>query len=95
VLQGVKRKLDVFEELCARLDCPPDQMAYAGDDLLDLPVMRRVALAIAVADARPEVRARAHYVTAAPGGHGAVREIAELIIKARGRWPEITARYFA
>jgi 3-deoxy-D-manno-octulosonate 8-phosphate phosphatase (KDO 8-P phosphatase) len=67
--------------------------AFIGDDLVDLPLLRRVGLAIAVADAAPEVRAAAHYVTAAPGGRGAVREVIRLILDAQGRWGEVLERF--
>ena len=69
------------------------QVAYIGDDLTDVVVMHRVGLAIATANARPEVKAQAHYVTAAPGGSGAVREVVELILKAQGYWDEILRKY--
>ncbi|MBW2085510.1 MAG: HAD hydrolase family protein, partial [Deltaproteobacteria bacterium] len=70
------------------------EVAFAGDDLIDLPVLRRVGLAIAPADARPEVKAVAHYVCQNAGGRGAVREMAEMILKGRGLWEEVAARYF-
>jgi 3-deoxy-D-manno-octulosonate 8-phosphate phosphatase (KDO 8-P phosphatase) len=70
-----------------------EQVAYIGDDLTDVVVMHRVGLAIATANARPEVKAQAHYVTAAPGGSGAVREVVELILKAQGYWDEILRKY--
>ncbi len=69
-------------------------LAYVGDDLADLQVMRRVGLPIAVANAVSEIRAVADCVTSAPGGHGAVREIVEALLKARGVWPEMLERYF-
>jgi 3-deoxy-D-manno-octulosonate 8-phosphate phosphatase (KDO 8-P phosphatase) len=72
-----------------------EQVAYIGDDLTDVVVMHRVGLAIATANARPEVKAQAHYVTAAPGGSGAVREVVELILKAQGYWEEILRKYEA
>ncbi len=68
-------------------------MAYAGDDLTDIVVMRRVGLAIAPANARPEVKRAAHLVTAAPGGFGAIREVAELLLRAQGRWADILKKY--
>jgi len=70
-----------------------EQVAYIGDDLTDVVVMHRVGLAIATANARPEVKAQAHYVTEAPGGSGAVREVVELILKAQGYWEEILRKY--
>ena len=66
-----------------------------GDDLADLQVLRRVGLPIAVANAVAEVKAVAAYVTRAAGGHGAVREVVEALLQARGRWPELLERYFS
>ena len=95
VVQGAKVKLDGYEELRARLGFTDDEVCYVGDDLPDLPVMRRVGLAVAVGDARPEVREAAHLVTQAPGGAGAVRELAEFILKAQGKWADVLRRYEA
>ncbi len=81
---GRSDKVTALGELVTELDVALDEVAYAGDDLIDLPVMRRVGLAIAVPNARPEVLAEAHWVTHATGGRGAVREIAEAILRARG-----------
>ena len=64
-----------------------------GDDVVDLGPLRRAGLAVAVGDARPEVKAAAHYVTRAPGGHGAIREVAEMILQAQGKWDSIVAHY--
>ena len=69
-------------------------MAYVGDDLADLQVLRRVGLPLAVANAVAEVRAVAHATTSAFGGHGAVREVVEALLKARGVWSEMLERYF-
>jgi 3-deoxy-D-manno-octulosonate 8-phosphate phosphatase (KDO 8-P phosphatase) len=69
-------------------------VAFVGDDLADLPVLRRVGLPIAVANAVADVKAVAAYVTRASGGHGAVREVIELLLRARGEWPDILERYF-
>jgi 3-deoxy-D-manno-octulosonate 8-phosphate phosphatase (KDO 8-P phosphatase) len=69
-------------------------VAFVGDDLADLPVLRRVGLPIAVANAVAEVKAVAAYVTCKPGGRGAVREIVETLLKARGVWDDILERYF-
>ena len=87
-------KLAALGELLARRGLPWEAVAYVGDDLADLQVMRRAGLPIAVANAVPEIRAVADRVTAAPGGHGAVREIADALLKARGVWPEMIERYF-
>jgi 3-deoxy-D-manno-octulosonate 8-phosphate phosphatase (KDO 8-P phosphatase) len=93
VYQGHIEKIPVLEEIFGESGVSPEQVAYMGDDLTDVVVMRRVGLAIATANARPEVKKFAHYVTAAPGGHGAVREIVELILTAQGRWAEILRKY--
>jgi 3-deoxy-D-manno-octulosonate 8-phosphate phosphatase (KDO 8-P phosphatase) len=70
-------------------------MAYIGDDLTDVVCMRRVGLGIATANARVEVKRAAHYVTAAAGGSGAVREVCELLLKAQNRWADILKKYEA
>ncbi len=82
--QGVNDKLDTMQELLARLQLPPDAAAFMGDDVVDLPVMRHVGLSISVPDAPQVVRDRAHYVTRCSGGHGAVREVCELLMSAQG-----------
>jgi 3-deoxy-D-manno-octulosonate 8-phosphate phosphatase (KDO 8-P phosphatase) len=87
-------KLEALGELLERRGLEWDEVAYAGDDLADLQVLRRVGLPIAVANGVAEVRAVASYVTRAHGGHGAVREIVEVLLKARGVWPEMLERYF-
>ena len=87
-------KLEALGALRARRGLAWEDMAYVGDDLADLQVMRRVGLPIAVANAVCEIRAVADCVTTAPGGHGAVREIVEALLKARGVWPEMLERYF-
>jgi 3-deoxy-D-manno-octulosonate 8-phosphate phosphatase (KDO 8-P phosphatase) len=84
VHQGQDRKRPVFESLVAALGLDASQAAYVGDDLVDLPVMGVCGLAVAVADADPRLAARAHWRTASAGGRGAVREVCELILHARG-----------
>jgi 3-deoxy-D-manno-octulosonate 8-phosphate phosphatase (KDO 8-P phosphatase) len=86
VLQGCSEKLPAFEAVLAETGLRPEQVCAAGDDLPDLPVLRRAGLAVAVADACPEVRAIAHHVTAVGGGHGAVRDAIEWLLKLQGRW---------
>jgi 3-deoxy-D-manno-octulosonate 8-phosphate phosphatase (KDO 8-P phosphatase) len=93
--QGAKVKIDVYERLLNEAGLQDEAVAYAGDDLIDLPVMWRVGLALAPADARPEVKAAAHYVCREGGGRGAVREIVELILKGQGFWEQVTAPYFS
>jgi 3-deoxy-D-manno-octulosonate 8-phosphate phosphatase (KDO 8-P phosphatase) len=82
--QGVEDKLVVFQELVASFGFEQQACAYMGDDVVDLPVMQRCGLAVAVPDSPPLVKSRAHYVTRQPGGHGAVRELCEIIMHAQG-----------
>src|SRR5262249_10908031 len=93
VRQGHIEKTQVLEEISAKSGFSPAQMAYVGDDLTDVVVMRRGGFAIATANARSEVKRAAHYITAAPGGSGAVREVAELLLRAQGLWTEILRKY--
>ena len=71
------------------------ETAVVGDDLVDLAMMQQAGLAVAVADAPMEVKARAHLVTSAPGGHGAVRELCETMLKAKGVWEDLLRQYLA
>jgi 3-deoxy-D-manno-octulosonate 8-phosphate phosphatase (KDO 8-P phosphatase) len=93
VILGARRKGEVLVELCAQFGLPLDACAYIGDDLLDLPALQRAGLAIAVADAAPEVIASAHIVTRARGGQGALRECVELILRAQGAWTAVVEAY--
>lgn len=93
VLQGRDDKLAAFEAVLAELGVRPEQVCAVGDDLPDLPVLRRCGLAVAVADACAEVRAVADYVTAVPGGRGAVRDAIEWVLKLQGRWESVLARF--
>jgi 3-deoxy-D-manno-octulosonate 8-phosphate phosphatase (KDO 8-P phosphatase) len=85
VRQGIADKLAVFEEILRKEGITAEEAAYIGDDIIDLPVMRRCGLAIAVPNARDEVKAEAHWTTTQPGGHGAIRDAVEYILKARGK----------
>ncbi|HEB50552.1 MAG TPA: 3-deoxy-D-manno-octulosonate 8-phosphate phosphatase [Desulfobulbus sp.] len=93
VYQGCRDKLAVYEEILAASGLRPPQTAYMGDDWLDLPLLGRVGLALAPADAVAEVRQRVHYVTGQGGGHGAVREVCDLLLEARGALAAALARY--
>jgi len=95
VYQGHEQKLAAFNELLQKVGCLTEQVAYVGDDLLDLPVMTRVGLPIAVNDAVPEVKAFAKWHTELPGGHGAVREVCDLIMQAQGSFEAIVKSYKA
>ena len=93
VRQGTFNKIVDFEEVLREAGVEESETAFIGDDVTDVPLMRRSGLAFAVADATPETRAAAHYVTRMPGGFGAVREVCELILKAHGRWAELMKQY--
>lgn len=86
VRQGVRDKQEAMRELLEAESLAPHQACFVGDDLPDLPAMRRAGLAAAVADACPEVLAAAHYVTRTAGGRGAVREVVELLLREQNRW---------
>ena len=88
VYQHRATKLGALEEILQATGVSPQEVAYVGDDLPDLPVMQRVGLAAAVANAVPEVKRAAHFLTKRAGGEGAVREVIELIVKAQGKWAE-------
>ena len=93
VYQGQLDKLPAFEDLVRKLDLAPQNVAYVGDDVVDLPIMVRVGLAIAVADAHPLVARHAHWQTASPGGRGAARDVCELILEARGLLQDLFRQY--
>ncbi len=93
VRQSAKDKIKALDEILALAGVSVDECAYIGDDVGDIPVMQRVALAVAVADAVEETKQAAHYVTKLNGGQGAVRETIEVILKAQGRWPELMRKY--
>ncbi len=93
--QGAKDKLIPYREILEKLQLTDREVAYIGDDVVDLPILRRVGFAATVADAVEEVKPCVHYVASKPGGRGAVREVCDLILKETGRWEGLTARYFA
>lgn len=95
VYQGAKDKMAPFREILHKTGLTAEQVAYVGDDMIDLPILRRVGFAATVADALDEVKPHVHYVTQRVGGRGAVREICDLLLKESGRWENVTARYFA
>jgi 3-deoxy-D-manno-octulosonate 8-phosphate phosphatase (KDO 8-P phosphatase) len=93
VYQGHIEKIPILDEILADAKIDSGEVAYIGDDFTDIVIMHRVGLAVATANARDEVKREAHYVTHAPGGSGAVREVIELILKARGTWVDILKHY--
>jgi 3-deoxy-D-manno-octulosonate 8-phosphate phosphatase (KDO 8-P phosphatase) len=95
VYQGHIEKIPILEEILSRSGIPGSEVAYIGDDLTDVVVMNRVGLSIAPANARPEVKRCAKHVTEAAGGQGAVREVAEMLLKAQGHWDDLLLKYEA
>jgi 3-deoxy-D-manno-octulosonate 8-phosphate phosphatase (KDO 8-P phosphatase) len=93
VHQGVKSKADAFARILADINVAPEDVAYMGDDIVDLSVIGQVGLAAAPADAVPEVRERVHWVSRWPGGGGAARELVELILRAQDRWTAVVQAY--
>lgn len=93
VHQGIQDKLTVFRGILRQEKLEPEQASFVGDDIIDLPVMRHCGLGIAVANSRQEVLDEAHYVTEHPGGQGALRDAAEYILKAQGKWEEVMNAY--
>ena len=93
--QGADNKSQVLEEILAQSGLHEEQIAYVGDDVIDLPIMRRCGLAIAVANARPQVKAIAHYQTDSGGGHGAARDAVEYILQAQGTLERVIEAYVA
>jgi 3-deoxy-D-manno-octulosonate 8-phosphate phosphatase (KDO 8-P phosphatase) len=93
VYQGHIEKLPILDEIMQKSGFSFAEIAYAGDDLTDVPLLRRVGLAFAPDNARAEVKAAAHHVTAAAGGSGAVREMAEILLRAQGKWMDLLKKY--
>jgi 3-deoxy-D-manno-octulosonate 8-phosphate phosphatase (KDO 8-P phosphatase) len=93
VIQGARDKLPAYRDILAQTGARPDQVCFVGDDLPDVPVLRHCGLAVAVADACPEVQQEAHYVTRVAGGRGAVRETIELILRCQGSWQDLVERF--
>jgi len=93
VYQGIQDKLTVFEEIIRKEGIKASEAAFVGDDVIDLPVMRNCGFAVAVANARDEVKEEAHYITPHSGGDGALRDAVEYILKAQGKWKEVVEKY--
>ncbi len=91
--QGAKVKLEPYLEILKATGLRDDQVAYMGDDLVDLPILRRVGFSATVADAVPQLAEHVDYVTRRGGGRGAVREVCDLLLQAAGHWEQQTARY--
>ncbi len=95
VYQGQHDKRLAFAELLAATGATPEQCGYIGDDVIDLPLFARVGFAVTVPSGHAEVQHRAHYVTRAPGGRGAVREVCDMVMRAQGTYEQALAPYFA
>ncbi len=93
VYQGIWNKADTLEEILKKRRLSASQVACMGDDVVDVPLLRRVGFAAAVADAPEYVKEAAHYVTEKSGGRGAVREVCDLILQAQGKWPDLAGKY--
>jgi 3-deoxy-D-manno-octulosonate 8-phosphate phosphatase (KDO 8-P phosphatase) len=93
VRQGVDDKLPAVKQIMAERNLKPEQVCYVGDDLPDLPVLRYVGLAVAVGDGSEDLHQSAHYVTKSQGGHGALREVIEMLLKAQNRWDDVLRKF--
>ena len=94
VYQGAKDKMQPFMEILEKLGLKASEVAYVGDDLVDLPVMRLVGFSVTVADASDDIKPYVDLVTSRPGGRGAVREVCDLLLKQSSLWTSVTSRYF-
>jgi len=92
LFQGVQDKLQIYEQIKQKTRLTNQQIAYVGDDIIDLPVLRSVGLAVMVGDGSADLKPVADYVTASNGGLGAVREVAELLLKAQDKWADLLPR---
>lgn len=91
---GILNKIEAYEEILKKHEIKDTETCYIGDDLIDLPILRRVGFSVAVPNATIEVKESVSFVTNAPGGHGAIRELAEKILKLQGKWDMIISRYY-
>jgi 3-deoxy-D-manno-octulosonate 8-phosphate phosphatase (KDO 8-P phosphatase) len=94
VYQGSKVKVEAYEQIRVETGLHDHELGFMGDDLIDIPVMRRVGFAVSVPNASPHVWPYAHYVTRLGGGRGACREVCEMILRVQGVWHQVTDRYF-
>jgi 3-deoxy-D-manno-octulosonate 8-phosphate phosphatase (KDO 8-P phosphatase) len=94
VHQGIFDKLERYKEILERFQLPPEAVCYIGDDLVDVPLLKRAGLGVAPADAEEGARRAAHWTTRRNGGEGAVRELIDMILRAKGKWEVVSERYF-
>lgn len=94
VYLGIHNKVEAYEKILKKHKLKDNETCYIGDDLIDLPILRRVGFSVAVPNATLEVKENVSYVTNAPGGSGAIREVTEKILKSQGKWDMIISRYY-
>jgi len=94
VNQKITNKIEIYEKILKEKNLEDMHVGFVGDDLIDIPVLRRVGFSVAVEDAIPEVKEIVDYVTSKKGGEGAVREVCELLLKSQNKWEELTERYY-
>ncbi|MGE4357352.1 MAG: KdsC family phosphatase [Candidatus Omnitrophota bacterium] len=94
VYQKAYRKINTYIRVLKKFRLSDEEVCYIGDDLIDIPILKRVGLAVCVANAREELKTLVHYITNACGGEGAVREIVEILLKAQDKWDMVTKNYF-
>ncbi len=93
VIQGTRDKVRAYERIAQEVGVDADEVCFVGDDIVDIPLLKRVGLPVVVADGAEEAKRHALYVTRSPGGRGAVREVCELLLQAQGKWEEIIRGY--
>lgn len=94
VYQKITNKIEIYEKILKEKNLEDIQVGFVGDDLIDIPVLRRVGFSAAVEDAIPEAKEIVDYVTSKKGGEGAVREVCELLLKSQNKWEKLTERYY-
>ncbi len=94
IYQNAVRKLEVFERILSDFKVSPEEICYIGDDVIDIPVLKRVGFAVCVPNSVPVVKDVVHYITKKEGGRGAVREVIDMILKTQGKWSELMKRYY-
>jgi 3-deoxy-D-manno-octulosonate 8-phosphate phosphatase (KDO 8-P phosphatase) len=94
IYQGLLDKIETWEEILTDAGVSPEEAIFIGDDFTDVPLMQRAGIGVAVANARDEVKKAADYITSAPGGDGAIREVIELVLKSQGLWDTVITKYF-
>ncbi len=94
VYQNFHYKIEAFKKIRAKFKVKEEEICFVGDDLIDIPILKRVGLAVSPPNAMDDVKKFAHFITKKSGGRGAIREVCDLLLKAQGKWEKVTARYF-